>query len=469
MKITLTFIFAGAVLQANAQFDTYGRSQNTREWQETVRHYESMRKSPANSNTGFPKSASGSYEVPALFKKKTPEQKQQEAEARKKAEEKRIADRKIAWNNNEQYLGELIIARKIYKDGRYYKQLMQAAKESGLPEIWNKRVFGYSDAEFNALRSNSNSTLHKYFPDDDHPLSFTFNDLSEKQIATGQYRVYYSLTGLIKAFIDDGKNNFATVADKTDVPVTSFCSCDESYRVKYYWLNFTSFELGSYSFSTYPFIAFSSWGKTEEEYQNIITYEINSFLATGLYTFYKEEDRFGTSHVLKLKPEYITEKGISYEFHMRIDTRTSVPKLQFSLYKNDAVPEKEKKQTAVVENLQLQPAAPATKKSGNSNPVYNSLQLNEAKTTETSAVIIDAGRVYANIVNTSCLDWSWATTAQKKLSGKTGWGNYKPQKGDKGVIVFTALHCSKKINICILKVGAYYVPVAEEGILKQLK
>ena len=100
---------------------------------------------------------------------------------------------------------------------------------------------------------------------------------------------------------------------------------------------------------------------------------------------------------------------------MRIDTRTMVPKLQFSLYKNDAVPEEEKKQTAVAKSLQLKPAAPVSKETGNSNPVYNSLQLNEAKATEMSAVIIDAGRVYANIVNTNCLNWSWATQLQKKF------------------------------------------------------
>lgn len=473
--VFFVLIFVGSKAQV---YDTYGRSQSTREWQETVRHYESMKPSSPYQPQGTTQQVTSQdlantfNTIENLFglkkRKKTPQEIQQEAAASKKAEEQRIAERRMAWNNNEKYLSQLIVERKIRKHWTYYSQIVQAATEAGLPQIWNGRVFGYNASEFDNLCNFSTSTLHKYFPDKDHPISFTFNDLSTKQKATGEYRSYRQLTDLIKAFINDGKNNFSNVTDRADKPIEPVVSSDENYRLKYYWLDFNAFQYGKFSFGKYPYIGFSSWGLTEDEYQEIITYQINDFLATGLYSFEKKKDNYGTNFILKLKKEYTPEPMVDYEFYMLIDTRSGVPKLQMFLYKSEVEIKQEENKATIFESLQLKPGNKKQNETGNNNTILSGLQLDETKTTVTKAVIINAGRVFANIVNTNCLDWSWATAAQKKLSGKTGWGNYKPKNGDEGIIVFTAMHCSKKINISILKVGDYYIPIAEEGLLKKL-
>lgn len=79
-------------------------------------------------------------------------------------------------------------------------------------------------------------------------------------------------------------------------------------------------------------------------------------------------------------------------------------------------------------------------------------------------VITNNGKIYPTINQTTCLDWSWSTPAQKSLSGSNGWGNYYPQNGNEGEIVFETMHCDKTTKMYVLKVGTFYVPIAVDGV-----
>lgn len=83
-----------------------------------------------------------------------------------------------------------------------------------------------------------------------------------------------------------------------------------------------------------------------------------------------------------------------------------------------------------------------------------------------NARIIDPGKTYTTIVRVKdCLDWSWATEAQKAKADEENWNGYVPSIGDEGEVVFKTVHCDTKIKILILKVGENYVPIAESAVI----
>ncbi len=80
------------------------------------------------------------------------------------------------------------------------------------------------------------------------------------------------------------------------------------------------------------------------------------------------------------------------------------------------------------------------------------------------AAITDAGQLYSTINTTVCLDWSWATPEQKRLSGSGGWNGYYPKNGEQGEVIYVTKHCDSSVKIYILKIGNYYVPMGETGV-----
>jgi len=76
--------------------------------------------------------------------------------------------------------------------------------------------------------------------------------------------------------------------------------------------------------------------------------------------------------------------------------------------------------------------------------------------------IIDAGDVYPTINTTDCL--VWPTTSMKLKGGSGGWGQYAPAAGDIGLVVGVSRHCSQAIDVVLLQIGAYVVPIGAQGI-----
>lgn len=76
--------------------------------------------------------------------------------------------------------------------------------------------------------------------------------------------------------------------------------------------------------------------------------------------------------------------------------------------------------------------------------------------------IIDAGDVYPTINTTDCL--AWPTTSMKLKGGSGGWGQYAPAAGDVGQVVGVTRHCSQEIDVALLQIGAYVVPIGVQGI-----
>ena len=134
------FITASILLFANhvqaQQYDTYGRSQATREWQETERHYNSMKPGSKPSSSAI----SGDYNAYG-WGDNSRMQKQDEAAKRQDALWK-------AWFDKKDKLEMLIQSRKLKREPAYFSQLQVAAKDAGFSDYDVSRFFGYSAQEY---------------------------------------------------------------------------------------------------------------------------------------------------------------------------------------------------------------------------------------------------------------------------------------------------------------------------------
>jgi len=76
--------------------------------------------------------------------------------------------------------------------------------------------------------------------------------------------------------------------------------------------------------------------------------------------------------------------------------------------------------------------------------------------------VVDAGDVYPSINTTDCL--AWPNADMKRRGGDNYWSSFAPQKGDVGVVLGVVRHCSQDIDVVLLEIGAFVVPIGAQGI-----
>ena len=135
LLIIATFIILTANNLNAQQYDTYGRSQATREWQETQRHYNSIK--PGNKSTT---TISGDYNAYG-WGDNSKIQQQDEAAKRQDARWK-------DWYDKVDKLEALIKSRNLKREPAYFYQLQTAAKDAGFNNYDISVFFGYNAQEY---------------------------------------------------------------------------------------------------------------------------------------------------------------------------------------------------------------------------------------------------------------------------------------------------------------------------------
>jgi hypothetical protein len=78
--------------------------------------------------------------------------------------------------------------------------------------------------------------------------------------------------------------------------------------------------------------------------------------------------------------------------------------------------------------------------------------------------IINTGKMF-DLINTDtedCLEWP--NQEVKVKGGRSGWDDFTPKNGQKGVVISVTKHCKDYERIYIVKVGEYYVPIGYKGV-----
>ena len=132
-----TFIVLVNKLSAQ-QYDTYGRSQSTREWQEYERHHASV--SSSNKKTSSTSDISGDYNAYG-WGDNSRIQAQNEAAKRQDARWKE-------WFDKVDKLEALIKSRNLKREPAYFYQLQTAAKDAGFNDYDVSTFFGYNAQEY---------------------------------------------------------------------------------------------------------------------------------------------------------------------------------------------------------------------------------------------------------------------------------------------------------------------------------
>lgn len=138
-----TFIVLVNKLSAQ-QYDTYGRSQSTREWQEYERHHASV--SSSNKKTSSTSDISGDYNAYG-WGDNSRIQAQNEAAKRQDARWK-------DWFDKLDKLEMLINARNLKREPAYFYQLQTAAKDAGFSDYDISMFFGYNAQDYEAKLLN---------------------------------------------------------------------------------------------------------------------------------------------------------------------------------------------------------------------------------------------------------------------------------------------------------------------------
>jgi TolA-binding protein len=139
LYFTATFIILTANNINAQQYDTYGRSQATREWQETQRHYNSMNPGKKSSSTPI----SGEYNAYGWGDNSG--MRQQEEAAR------RQETRWKEWYAKIDKLEALIKSRGLRREPAYFYQLQAAARDAGFNDYNISRFFGYDAKEYEEM------------------------------------------------------------------------------------------------------------------------------------------------------------------------------------------------------------------------------------------------------------------------------------------------------------------------------
>jgi|GEM_PF-4376275 len=75
-----------------------------------------------------------------------------------------------------------------------------------------------------------------------------------------------------------------------------------------------------------------------------------------------------------------------------------------------------------------------------------------------------AGDVYPGINTTECL--RWPTPALKQKGGDNAWASHYPADGDIGQVIGTSRHCDTGLDVVILSIGSYIVPIGLHGVAR---
>ena len=52
----------------------------------------------------------------------------------------------------------------------------------------------------------------------------------------------------------------------------------------------------------------------------------------------------------------------------------------------------------------------------------------------------------------------------RRIGGEGGWGRFAPANGDVGYVVGVSRHCDQAVDVVLLQVGAYVVPIGIRGV-----
>ncbi len=76
--------------------------------------------------------------------------------------------------------------------------------------------------------------------------------------------------------------------------------------------------------------------------------------------------------------------------------------------------------------------------------------------------IADTGGIYTGINRVDCL--MWPSEDAKQRGGVDSWGSYYPTGGETGYVIGISAHCDSGIEILILDINGYIVPIAAESV-----
>lgn len=443
---------------------TPAQKQQKRETAEMDRHYNEIKPRASNSNSGPVSGEYNSYQSADNSKMAGI----QAAEARQNAI-------KGEYEEKENKFRKILTDKKIEKTKENYYRIIDAALQAGFNRYWAERTFGDDPAQFEKIIKSSANAYQQYFEaapttiigsgskstvrsiihdtqygsgHEQHPE--TFQIVTAKQRTNG-YKSFDSVSAFLKAIIDDGKNNFTTITDSTTQRRYSICQCDWSYGLKYYWKNYEAPEYGAFKsngkdYWKYPFINFVTRGETKEAYKNIFAGSVSELLATNMYT--RDNDAYNNDVFAKftLKKAFQQDAGVSYfvVFLVQEENGRGVFKIKIN------------KQDEMITDPPIE----------NNKPTLKGVQLNTGANGKARKVkIINSKLIYSTINKTDCLNWSWATEQQKKLSGEEGWGTFKPKNGDVGEIIFESKQCYTGVRVIIVKIGDYYAPVEDDALV----
>jgi hypothetical protein len=79
-----------------------------------------------------------------------------------------------------------------------------------------------------------------------------------------------------------------------------------------------------------------------------------------------------------------------------------------------------------------------------------------------SVRIDDTGGLYSTINQVDCLTWPSADA--KTRGGQDGWGSYYPSAGEIGFVVGISPHCDTGVEVLILDVNGYIVPIGSTSV-----
>jgi hypothetical protein len=464
-KLISLFLILFSVAAHAQVYDTYDRSQATREWQATQSHYESMKpskKSTSNSNV------SGDYNANGWGQGISSE--------RVAAGERNDALQK-EWNDKVNKLVKLIESRKIGKSSSDYYSFMEAAKESftGYNSDYTIRtIFPKTASEYEQKANDKSSNFYKQWflaADKMKPVIKTttsnntqgtyssqpvlhktqygststkhpkyFSEVNAMQKDKG-YKRFDDIAEFVQRIINDGENNYAYITDKSTTYENAKCNCDAVFGLNVYYKNYNAMEFGVFYGGgrwKYPFLRMYISTSSKQECESVFEDFKKKFASNGKYKKYESQYTRDDRDVYF---DYNQNDGFTYQVWME---KTSDVSIRMGIDKQDA---------PIVEKAR-------------SNTVYESLKLKETKSSIISkkAIITNEYLYYSNLNELSCFDWSWATSQQKQLSISTGWGNYKPKKNDEGIVVYTTKHCSNGVDLVFLKIGNNYVPMCAEAI-----
>jgi hypothetical protein len=76
--------------------------------------------------------------------------------------------------------------------------------------------------------------------------------------------------------------------------------------------------------------------------------------------------------------------------------------------------------------------------------------------------IINAGEIFTDANQSDC--FTWPSDDVKKKGGQDQWGSYYPVEGDVGVVLHVTKRCGDDVEVLILDIGGYVVPIKSNSV-----